>query len=868
MAGLLASAGPALAITMTWTNGNDVWTSTTAWTTNLLSGTDPAGLTNVTCVATTVTNATGTCTGGTGGWPQSGDSAQFTNDASYRVTASTSVTNLNNLIFSNTTGVVTIDASGSTLTVTNLVRIGSYGAAGTLIWGGGTLAATYNNAGSAGASFGIGSQTNSSGALIMTNGTVIAEGNISLGLTGGSGKLIVSGPSVFTNSIVAGAQPSGATLRTRTSGGEITITNGGKLFWFGEVRCESNSYIKVTDPNSLLSISNTAGSALTCGDLPGPGNLLIISNGAKAFVENGTISIGRNNGSSNTGIVVGAGSQLIARIGSGTAAGITIGVGSATHKDNDLLVYDGGYVYTDGAFFNIGGTGTNCSFHMGGVGAMSTGFVVTVRANSNQLNPLMVVTNAVFTCSVLGQQGASNNVLNVLAKGILIFSNQYAVSATTTNVLNGNNGRITIDGGTIRAVSGTNALGVRFGVSAGVPGCTLTITNGGQLLSELGTIGAGSTFNTGIVAGVGSVWSNSASITVGDSTGINNTLLIGGGAVLTGNLRVRSTNTIVFASGTLSVGGMTIDSNANSDVAFVVGDGINAAYYDMAPGDSGFHSFRTGGSPDLVVTNGAFLRGSGTLTGTIQVLGTFVPGFAGIVGSVLTSNSLSFGSSSAMNFDLGTISDSVSVGTDLKLAGTLNIADAGGFTTGDYTLFTYGGLLSASSTMPAIGTTPNPSYTYTIDTNTAGSVILHVTAASDPYSSWASFYGLSGGNAAGTADPDGDGMSNTNEFLTGFNPTNSSARLKIISIVRTDGTNNTVTYLGANGDSNGSLGPKTNVLDSTTGAANGSFSNNWTPTGLTNILTGGNGLGQVATFVHTNGAAGTTRYYRVRVLVP
>ena len=34
--GLLASASRGLAVTMTWTNGNDVWSSLTAWTTNLI----------------------------------------------------------------------------------------------------------------------------------------------------------------------------------------------------------------------------------------------------------------------------------------------------------------------------------------------------------------------------------------------------------------------------------------------------------------------------------------------------------------------------------------------------------------------------------------------------------------------------------------------------------------------------------------------------------------------------------------------------------------------------------------------------------------------------------------------------------------
>lgn len=116
------------------------------------------------------------------------------------------------------------------------------------------------------------------------------------------------------------------------------------------------------------------------------------------------------------------------------------------------------------------------------------------------------------------------------------------------------------------------------------------------------------------------------------------------------------------------------------------------------------------------------------------------------------------------------------------------------------------------------------------------------------------------------ADPDGDGMSNTNEFLAGFNPTNNTASLKIINIVRTSGDVN-VTYLGANGDGTLVPGPKTNVLEFTAGAA-GSYSNNFTSTGQTNILTGGTGTGIVTNMIDAGAANQPSRYYRIRVLVP
>ena len=149
------------------------------------------------------------------------------------------------------------------------------------------------------------------------------------------------------------------------------------------------------------------------------------------------------------------------------------------------------------------------------------------------------------------------------------------------------------------------------------------------------------------------------------------------------------------------------------------------------------------------------------------------------------------------------------------------------------------------------------------------------TVPPDPFTTWQSNYfsNVELGNPAYSgpnADPLGKGISNTNQFLAGFNPTNSAAYPHIISIVKSNSTNLIITYLGASGDSTYSPGfsSRTNVLEFTSGTVNGSYSNNFVSTGQTNILSGGTGLGTVASFIQTNGVTGATRYYRVRVLVP
>ncbi len=162
--------------------------------------------------------------------------------------------------------------------------------------------------------------------------------------------------------------------------------------------------------------------------------------------------------------------------------------------------------------------------------------------------------------------------------------------------------------------------------------------------------------------------------------------------------------------------------------------------------------------------------------------------------------------------------------------------------------------------------------------NTTRGVSLQITGAvANAWSTWQNAYftptelanpSFSGPNA----DPLGKGISNTNEFLAGFNPTNSAAYPHVISIVKS-GANMNVTYLAANGDNTWAPGiaTRTNVLEVTTGSPTGNYSNNavWVSiVGGTNILSGGNGLGSIQTGTDSGGATGATRYYRVRVIVP
>jgi hypothetical protein len=145
-------------------------------------------------------------------------------------------------------------------------------------------------------------------------------------------------------------------------------------------------------------------------------------------------------------------------------------------------------------------------------------------------------------------------------------------------------------------------------------------------------------------------------------------------------------------------------------------------------------------------------------------------------------------------------------------------------------------------------------------------------AGDDISDSWALHYGFNPLDpSVASQDSDGTGFSNLQKYLAGFDPTNGAAYLHLISIVKSS-TNVIVTFHGANGDTNYAPGiaSRTNVLEYTTPAANGSYVNNFTnpPVGSV-ILNAANGLGTVTNITDYGGAtSATTRYYRVRVVLP
>lgn len=138
-----------------------------------------------------------------------------------------------------------------------------------------------------------------------------------------------------------------------------------------------------------------------------------------------------------------------------------------------------------------------------------------------------------------------------------------------------------------------------------------------------------------------------------------------------------------------------------------------------------------------------------------------------------------------------------------------------------------------------------------VSTNIQANYITVLTA----FQAWQIQYFGSTNNPAAdpNADPDGDGMSNMAEFLTGTDPTNSASAFRITSIALV-GTDLEVDWM---------MGPgKTNALERSLGDVDGNYSNNFA-----DIFIVTNTVGSVTNYLDLGATNFPARYYRVR-LVP
>ena len=279
----------------------------------------------------------------------------------------------------------------------------------------------------------------------------------------------------------------------------------------------------------------------------------------------------------------------------------------------------------------------------------------------------------------------------------------------------------TPDGGAGAIFAGAGATAVVDTVSRTVGDVTfnrsgnfVVAASGGASLAINNGISVANTFTYTVAAPVvlsgTNVWSvitNGILQVSSPISGTNSITKTGGGTLILSATNTYSGATTV-SNGTVKVTGAGLITNTPS--------------IDIASGATLDVSGSAGGN--LRLANGQTLMGDGAVNGNLILMDGSILSPGSPVGTLMFLNDLVVSNTAVLQYDLGTESDLTAVTSNLVLGGTLNINDAGGFATGVYTLFTYGGALTDNGL--TIGTTPDTNLLYAVDTNTAGQVKLNV----------------------------------------------------------------------------------------------------------------------------------------------
>jgi hypothetical protein len=153
-------------------------------------------------------------------------------------------------------------------------------------------------------------------------------------------------------------------------------------------------------------------------------------------------------------------------------------------------------------------------------------------------------------------------------------------------------------------------------------------------------------------------------------------------------------------------------------------------------------------------------------------------------------------------------------------------------------------------------------YYYVVSALNAGGESTNSTEASayvlSPLEQWQmNYFGCTNcAQAAPDADPLGKGISNTNQFLLGLNPTNAASVFRILSAVQQT-TDVVITWATA--------GVRTNAVQATAGDANGGYTTNFSDISGSIIIPVSGDM--TTNYTDVGGATNTpSRYYRIRLV--
>lgn len=435
-----------------------------------------------------------------------------------------------------------------------------------------------------------------------------------------------------------------------------------------------------------------------------------------------------------------------------SAAGQLNLTGANTHTG--VTTINSGLVLLGGTGTPLGTTAGNTIVNSGGAVLHNVGATV---AEPIVLNGTGVGGTGAFRSS--GTRTWSGSVtLGSTGTKISADSGQLTISGAITD--GGNNYNVTLAGnGNIRLNTGT------FNIGAGV----ITKEGNGTMQTEAGITAAGVNLNGGGLAFraySGALNTAGATITVGTGSGISigNATFIGSAASITANNNIVNNNTALILkaanattmtfSGVISGGGgVDVQGTGTGKVllnnaeTYLGETKVTSGTLQLGASGSIANSAGVnvaGGTFDVTLVSFAlntsqYLKGAGTVTGSITANGAFAPGNS--AGTLTVNGALSLAPTTQLAYELtgnnttvgAGVNDLTTVNGNLTLDGTLNVTEtvAGNFLLangGDkWRLFNYTGTLTdnglALGTLPALA---HPSYSLVLDTGTAGQISLTI----------------------------------------------------------------------------------------------------------------------------------------------
>jgi T5SS/PEP-CTERM-associated repeat protein len=486
--------------------------------------------------------------------------------------------------------------------------------------------------------------------LNLTTVTNLSASDLIVGMNAGGTTLNLIAPGAVT------ADEGYVGMNTSSSNNKVTIQNSGAL-------CNTGSFfVGHQGSDNLLVISN-GGWAINgiarIGYLASSGNNTAIVTGTNSVWNNnfnlfvGQVGSGNLLVISNSGVVFCGTANIGFSASSSNNAAVVTGPGSLWHCNNNILF--------------VGNSGSFNTLLITNGGAVVAGLDTYLGSGSSSSNNLMRVDNGTFIVT----NGSGSGTLDV-RRGNILF-NGGSINAQRLLLDTGPSGTFTFNGGTLITGRGTinNAQDFAVGVNAGfapatwnvqsnttlangldlgsnAANATLLLTNGATLSvgnatsfalisSRLG-VNAGSTNHLAVVSGLGSLWTNSGGIWLGDA-GAGNRVVISNGAtvaaavLIVGRTVSSSNNVLTVSNGTVTVNnpGLTGTLDVRRGSVLLQNGTITTDHLLLTNGASSVLTFN-GGTLNIAsatVSNGApFAIGNGSSNATLNFIGSGTRTFA------------------------------------------------------------------------------------------------------------------------------------------------------------------------------------------------------------------------------------------------